>query len=71
MCNYDFDGMECYYSEFSQEQTKGLLEICEKRGLYKSGGSDYHGENKPGILLGTGKDNLQIPNEIIEEWHKK
>lgn len=70
MCNYNFDGMECYYSEFSEEQTRYVLEVCEKRGLYKSGGSDYHGENKPGIELGFGRGNLKIPNEIIEKWHK-
>ena len=66
--NYAFDGIECYYSEFSEEQIQYVLEVCEKRGLYKSGGCDYHGENKPGIELGVGKGNLKIPNEIVEEW---
>ena len=61
--------MECYYTLFSEEQTHYALEVCEKRGLYKSGGSDYHGENKPGIYLGVGRGNLKIPNQIIEEWY--
>lgn len=69
--NYDFDGIECYYSEFSQEQIDYALEVCRKKGLYKSGGCDYHGDNKPGIQLGVGKGNLEIPNQIIEEWCKK
>lgn len=69
--NYDFDGMECYYTLFSEEQINYALEVCEKRGLYKSGGCDYHGDNKPGIHLGVGKGNLKIPNQIIEEWYKK
>lgn len=68
--NYDFDGIECYYSEFSEEQTEYVLAVCEKRGLYKSGGTDYHGDNKPGIELGVGRGNLKIPKEIVEEWYK-
>ena len=66
--NYEFDGIECYYSQFSEKEIKYVLEVCEKRGLYKSGGCDYHGDNKPGIHLGVGKGNLKIPNQIIEEW---
>lgn len=69
--HYDFDGIECYYSEFSEEQIQYVLEVCEKRGLYKSGGCDYHGDKKPGIELGVGRGNLNIPNEIVEEWYKK
>ena len=69
--HYDFDGIECYYSEFSEEQIQYVLEVCKKRGLYKSGGCDFHGENKPHIQLGIGKGNLKIPNEIIEEWYGK
>ena len=68
--NYDFDGIECYYSKFTNEQSEYVLEVCKKRNLYKSGGCDYHGENSPDIQLGVGKGNLEIPNEIIEEWYK-
>jgi len=30
-----------------------------------SGGSDYHGANKPYLHLGTGKGGLLIPDEIL------
>lgn len=33
-----------------------------------SGGSDYHGNRKPDIEIGTGRGNLNIPKEIVEEW---
>lgn len=66
---YPVDGIECYYSLFSEEQTKYLLDLCNKKKLLKSGGSDYHGNsNKPGVELGIGKGNLKIPNEIVLEW---
>ena len=45
--NYDIDGFECYYPDFSEEQKKYILNLCNKKSLYKSGGSDYHGKNKP------------------------
>lgn len=66
--NYPIDGIECYYTTFSKEQTKYLLELCNERKLYKSGGSDYHGLNKKKIELGIGYGDLKIPQNIIEEW---
>ena len=69
--NYKIDGIECYYTTFSKEQTEKLLEICKKRNLYKSGGSDYHGRNKPGVDVGVGKGNLKIENTIIDDWKEK
>lgn len=45
--NYDIDGFECYYPDFSEEQKEYILSVCDKNGLYKSGGSDCHGRNKP------------------------
>lgn len=62
----DFDGIECYYSNFSQEQTEELLDFCKKNNLYASGGSDYHGKNKKNIELGIGRGNLAIPEEILK-----
>lgn len=66
--NYDIDGLECFYSHFSEEHTKYLLDFCKRHHLYVSGGSDYHGMNKPGIELGVGKGNLRISSHFIEDW---
>lgn len=67
--NYKLDGIECYYRNFTQEKTDFLLDICKKHNLYKSGGSDYHGKNKPGVEIGTGEGNLNVPDDIIT-WAK-
>lgn len=69
--NYKFDGIECYYRNFSKEQSEHLLNICKKRRLYVSGGSDYHGKNKLGVEMGIGEGNLNVPNEIVDDWVKK
>lgn len=66
--NYDLDGIETYYTIFSEVQIEFLKNYCIKNNLYQSGGSDFHGERKIDYNLGIGKGNLQIPKEIIEEW---
>ena len=65
------DGMEVYYSKFTQEQTDLAVEIAEEFGLLKSGGSDFHGANKPDIAMGTGRGNLVIPLEFLEQLRKR
>lgn len=69
--NYDIDGMECYYNSFSKEQTQYLENLCNEKGLYKSGGSDYHGTKRPEVEMGIGLGNLCVPDEIIIPWKDK
>ncbi|MBE6680231.1 MAG: PHP domain-containing protein [Ruminococcaceae bacterium] len=59
-------GMETDYSDYSEEETKISVSIAEEFGLVRSGGSDYHGDNKPEIKLGIGRGNLSIPIEFAE-----
>ncbi len=65
---YGIDGVEAYYTTFTEEETKEIIEIAKQEGLFISGGSDYHGAHKIGIELGSGKGNLKINKEIIKEW---
>lgn len=59
------DGVERYYPSFSAEDYKFLDYLIEKYNLMFSGGTDYHGANRPAIKLGTGKNNnLFIPYEV-------
>ena len=60
------DGMEVYYSKYSTEETKLAESIAAEFQLLPSGGSDYHGDNKPGIDLGVGRGDLQIPSAWLE-----
>ena len=64
------DGVECYYSEFDYKQTKLIEDYCNSNNLFKSGGSDCHGDNefKLGINLGTGYGDLIVKEEAIREW---
>ena len=69
--NYNLDGIECFYTKFSNEQTQYISSLCDEKNLFQSGGSDYHGLNKPGINLGKGYGNLQIPDYIISDWNNR
>ncbi len=59
-------GLETIYSLYSEEDTQFAEKMSEKYQLLKSGGSDFHGANKPDIAIGKGKGNLEIPYEFCE-----
>ncbi|MCJ7855316.1 PHP domain-containing protein [Lachnospiraceae bacterium NSJ-143] len=61
------EAAEVMYSTYSPEQEAQMTAIAESTGLARSGGSDFHGTNKTGIFLGTGKGNLSIPEEFLYE----
>lgn len=61
------DGIETCYTEFDEEMASMARLMAEKFELLESGGSDFHGENKPGIALGTGRGNLFVPYEFYEK----
>lgn len=68
------DAIEVMHSSYDERKICLSLEIANEFGLLKSGGSDFHGSNKPGISLGVGKGNLEIPYEYYEnllDVHKK
>lgn len=65
---YPVDGIECMHSEFNQEEIEYLEQLCKQKGYFMSGGSDYHGINKPNIEMAVGKGNLNIEQEMIENW---
>lgn len=69
--NYNIDGIECYYSTFTDEQTHSMLNYTKKYNLYISGGTDFHGKCKPDIKLGIGKGNLKIDESLILNWVNK
>lgn len=60
-------GMECCYSLYDDKKTELSLKLAAELGLAASGGSDFHGTNKPDIKLGVGKGNLKIPYSWYSE----
>ena len=54
-------GLECFYSRYSNEEISFLKECADKNGLFITGGSDYHGGNKT-VALGQ----LNINNAPVD-----
>jgi len=67
------DGMEVIYSMNEKDDEENLRKLATQYGLLITGGSDYHGSNKPQIQIGKGRGNLAIPYELLEkiEQNKK
>lgn len=56
-----FSGMEIYYTGYTQKDVEKLFDLAEKYSLLPTGGSDFHGDNKPGVSIGTGDGKLVVP----------
>ncbi len=59
-------GIETYYTEFSKAETAYVESLAERFGLLRTGGSDFHGENKPTYQLGFGWGRLGETFEKIQ-----
>jgi len=55
------DAMETLYPEYPDSMTRTAASLAKKYGILPSGGSDYHGDVKPGLALGTGYGDLAVP----------
>lgn len=64
---YGLDGLECYYSMFSPRETEMLCNAVEQHELLGSGGSDYHGENRPGVEIAVGGGKMCIPAALLDK----
>lgn len=65
------DGVECLYSTHTQDETAHLMQVCANLKLFPTGGSDFHGKNKPNLDLGCGYGNLAVPFELLAPMQKK
>ena len=67
----ELDGMEVYYPKFTEEQTLLAGLIADEFGLVRSGGSDFHGSNKPDIRMGVGRGTLRVSIKSLEGLKKR
>jgi hypothetical protein len=60
-------GIEVYHSDHTAAGTEQILGLAASYGLAITGGSDFHGEAKPGVEVGRGRDgNLAIPRDVLD-----
>ncbi len=63
-------GLEGYYPTHSAKIRRKIMEIASEFGLLLTGGSDFHGDIKPGTSLAGGK-NVYVPGEVLELMKKQ
>lgn len=64
-------GMEVLYPKFTEEQTRTAADLVREFDLLPSGGSDFHGEAKPDISLGSGRGSLNVPLSFLKALEKR
>ena len=64
------DGIEIYYPTHSKAMRNTLLNICTKKQLIVTGGSDYHGGIRANTSLGGFQSKHFIPASIFTALHK-
>ena len=60
------DGMERFYPNYSAEDAEFAAQMIAKYDLMPTGGTDFHGTNRPGIEMGSGLNgNMEVPYEFF------
>lgn len=60
-------GLEALYGAYRRHEREGYADLARRFDLVPSGGSDYHGTYKPGLMLGSGYGDLVIPGALLQE----
>ena len=63
-------GIEVYYPTHSKKNQKQLSRLAERYGLVVTGGSDYHGDIRPGTMLASGT-NVYVPSIVLDQLKKR
>ena len=66
LTHYGLEGVEGYYTDYTPDMNQRYRAMAKELGLTISGGTDYHGANKPHISIGKGKGDLEIPYSVLE-----
>lgn len=72
LMGFGLTGMEQYYPNYTDEDRAFARAMIEKYDMLPTGGTDFHGANRPGILLGTGyKKNMDTPLKFLEDIRER
>jgi predicted metal-dependent phosphoesterase TrpH len=67
LVDHGLGGIEAYYGEYTPTMRSRIATICADLGIVATGGSDYHGMYKPHLEIGTGKGDLRVPDEALQQ----
>lgn len=59
--------IEAYHSDHAPRDLERYQLLARRYGLAVTGGTDFHGDAKPGLKLGTGRENnVSVPNKVLD-----
>ena len=67
-------GIEVFYAEHTAEQEARYLKLAQELGLLVTGGSDFHGDNKPDVTLGNIRSRDRLTYDLVtamKDWRRK
>lgn len=65
------DGLECLHSEQDEAFSEVCFALCERYGLMASGGSDFHGANKPHVKIGQAYGGKYIESHLLGDIKRR
>jgi predicted metal-dependent phosphoesterase TrpH len=65
--NSGLGGLETLHSSHTVQQADRFKSIAREHSLVGTGGSDFHGDSKPELFVGSGYGNLKVPADLLEE----
>lgn len=63
-------GMEVYHSSHTAYESGKLKDMAKRQSLLPTGGSDFHGSNKPDIEIGRGRGKLRVSHLLLDDIKK-
>jgi 3',5'-nucleoside bisphosphate phosphatase len=68
LTGYGLDGIEALHAGHSEKEQAEFVKLAYRNNLIVTGGSDFHGINKPEIELGqVAQNRMGIPYQILED----
>lgn len=65
------DGIEVWHSDHRPQDSELFMQLARCYRLVPTGGSDFHGHNKPGIDLGLAGGKVRVPLQVLEDLQER
>jgi predicted metal-dependent phosphoesterase TrpH len=65
------EGLECFTTAHDEGTTVACVGIARRLDLVPTGGSDYHGDQKPGVRLGSTRRGGRIPDAVLRDIRRR
>lgn len=63
---WGLDGLETYYGAYTPAEIGWTSAMAKKYDLLGTGGSDFHGQNKPTVILGEVNGKQRVPADVLD-----